>query len=671
MRVLTWNINGVRTIPQYHPWNTFKTFNDILDNLNADIICFQEMKTSRSTITKPVAIPSSYHSFFSFPSRKTGYSGVAIYTRAESVAALKAEEGLTGFLQPKPPLTDAERVSNDVTYPPYLLEEHDPRDEGLELDLLTLDSEGRAVIVDFGLFVLINVYCPNDGVGTEERDKFKMDYHRLLELRVRGLIEKEGREVIVVGDINSCAAVIDHCEGTLMVSRGQAMGMQGDEGFYEREYRRWIRDWLLPEDGGVGCMVDIVRRFWPNRKGMYTCWNTKISARESNYGTRIDYILITKGLVPWIKAADIQQDVKGSDHCPVYIDLHDEIQNADGSITRLRDMLGMPLKDSNPADPPRLAAKFWDEYSGKQMQLDKFFGRKTMRSTTSTSTMASTENVVLTDIESTTASQVTARETPDVECLSRLSVMVADMPDNGDSHPPPLTPSASSPPALDLSIDSEKSTSALHSSVIPTIATTSGTTVSAGRPIKRKQTTLEKVVSKRQKGKKRDIEKGGVSELGGQTKLFSFFAKPVDGTSSKEKAKETSSPTKIFELDTDESDVLEVIGNEEDCQTEPLGSSQPSLDNGEQSKQAWSALLAPTPIPRCKVHNEPAKEYKVNKPGPNKGKRFFLCSRPVGPGYAGRPERLPDEVDPQYRCNFFKWSSDARKEVKRMNSLGL
>ena len=59
--------------------------------------------------------------------------------------------------------------------------------------------------------MLINVYCPNTGTGTNEREKFKRNYHKLLEGRVDALI-KEDRGVMVVGDLSACAAVQDHCE---------------------------------------------------------------------------------------------------------------------------------------------------------------------------------------------------------------------------------------------------------------------------------------------------------------------------------------------------------------------------------------------------------------------------------------------------------------------------
>lgn len=280
------------------------------------------MKTSRKLFTQSTATPPSFDAFISLPLKKTGYSGVATYTRSSTAVPLKAEEGLTGLLQPKPPLSPGERISSPSTYPPSLLEDASDADE---LDFPDLDSEGRAILLDFGLFVLINTYCPNDG-GTPEREAYKMAYHKLLSARVQGLIALEKREVIVVGDLNACAAVIDHCEGDLIVAKGHAEGQEGEDGFWGKGYRRWLRDWV----GEGGPMVDVVRKFWPDRKGMYTCWNTKLSARETNYGTRIDFVLVTPGLLPWIKAADTLPSIKGSDHCPVFVDFHDEITDADG-----------------------------------------------------------------------------------------------------------------------------------------------------------------------------------------------------------------------------------------------------------------------------------------------------------------------------------------------------
>lgn len=195
------------------------------------------------------------------------------------------------MIQPKIPLEPQERVSKWENYPPQqdhpTLQDDSADGEEGEVDYKSLDAEGRALVIDFGLFVLINTYCPNDSSTpatpvtpspTLSRDKYKKQYHQLLSSRVESLIKNEKRQVVVLGDINACAAVIDHCEGDIMVSRARKANNleKGDEsGFWDREGtgegRKWLRDWLCNQDGTGGPMVDIVRRFWPERQGMYTC----------------------------------------------------------------------------------------------------------------------------------------------------------------------------------------------------------------------------------------------------------------------------------------------------------------------------------------------------------------------------------------------------------------
>jgi AP endonuclease-2 len=543
------------------------------------------MKSSRQNLPKAVGVPPSYHSFFSFPLQKHGYSGVAVYARADVVLPCKAEEGLTGLLQPKPPLSSAERVSVREAYPDETMAE-----VASDLDFRSLDSEGRALVVDFGLFVLVNVYCPNDGTETEERLQYKMDFHRMLEARVKGLVEIEKREVIIVGDLNACAAVIDHAEGNLMVSRGQAEGMEGEDGFWARDVRRWLRSWLISEDiGNSGTLVDVVRRFWPDRKCMYTCgsisflfyfhfhprymwisgWNTKISARESNYGTRIDYILVTPGLLPWIKAGDIQPEIKGSDHCPVFIDLHDQIIDSNGGVVNLRDVLGRRALDT---EPPRIAAKFWDEY--KQRLLDTFFGKKAD------------------PIPKPTPPQPQAPLDPPTPSATLKS-------ENDDIGMSTKTASAASPSSELL--DDQNSSGSQPLSSTPTSS-------SAG-PAKRKRNTQEPVPSSSKKLKKDEPK----PKKTGQTSLASFFSKPSA----------SSSKTKLSTADLIDADYKLALSLSQESSPPRASSSQ---SNGE-SKKAWTTLLAPIKPPLCEVHGEPTKELTVNKPGPNKGKNFFICAR--------------------------------------------
>ncbi|KAJ3842825.1 hypothetical protein F5878DRAFT_529081 [Lentinula raphanica] len=99
-------------------------------------------------------------------------------------------------------------------------------------------------------------------------------------------------------------------------------------------------------------------------------------------------------------------------------------------------------------------------------------------------------------------------------------------------------------------------------------------------------------------------------------------------------------------------------------QTESSSSSTPvPLVASSSSQEAWKTLLKPPEPPKCLVHNEVAEQFRVNKPGVNKGRSFCVCSRPVGPGYdKGRSERPREEVDSRWKCNFFVWSSDLGTE---------
>ena len=212
------------------------------------------MKSSRQAIDRNFALPDNYDTFLSFPSEKGkgGYSGVSVYTK---VRPRKAEEGLTGLLQPKPPLDSSERISSVYPQAHEMALMADEKGNA-PLTLHALDAEGRGLVVDFGLFVLINVYCPN--LTSEERMAFKMNYHYLLQERVRQLIQVDRREVIVVGDINVTATPNDHCDGHLPSYEAT---------FWDEPHRKWFREWLYPR----GPMHDVVRSFWPDRKAMYTC----------------------------------------------------------------------------------------------------------------------------------------------------------------------------------------------------------------------------------------------------------------------------------------------------------------------------------------------------------------------------------------------------------------
>ncbi|PAV19983.1 DNase I [Pyrrhoderma noxium] len=605
MRLLTWNINGIRTLPKYHPWNALKTGDAILNELGADIICFQEIKSSRQMVQKDLALPESYDAFFSFPIAKGGYSGVSVYTKRSQCQPLKAEEGLSGHLQSglKPPLTSEERISCDLplAHELNLLEDSAT---ATHLDLYELDKEGRALILDFGLFVLINLYCPNE--TSDARLPYKMNFHLLLEERVRRLVEIDKREVIVTGDIN-----------------GFLLGPPGTE-----------------------------------------C--TPVGTKKS------------------MPHGDILPSIKGSDHCPVYIDLHDEIVNEDGVNMSLKEFMKL---DEEIRGTPRLATKYWAEYSGKQKLLSNFFGKKgaVIASEASTPIVSSIDKdsppFIDPDVAQSVSTEGKRRAVLNTQTVSQVVLPTLD--DIKPSSKEELVERPTENPLTATNISATDSHDSLDGSSIPTTST-KRKKMQADSNYPPQATKKAKTTEQKSKSKAKSTKK-----LSSQSKLSSFFTESSPSQDQKDTKQKTIPPGNSLDAEVIDVDALmdasDAIDNQcsqpqsqSQFQASPPPTPSPSLtvpgssvsdvedEKEKKGSHSWSALFARVEPPRCIVHGEPARQFTVNKPGPNRGKTFFVCSRPVGPGYdAGRDVRRREEVDPRYRCNYFKWSQDLKRESLR------
>ena len=400
----------------------------------------------------------------------------------------------------------------------------------------------------------------------------------------------------------------------------------------------------------------------------YLGWNTKLSARASNYGTRIDYVLITPGLEKWVKAADIQAHVKGSDHCPVFVDLFDEIEE-NGQILKLRDLLGKrPSETAEPADPPPLASKHWDEYSGKQKLLSSFFGKgKAVKEPSVDAEAASGHSQSHTPAE-------TPRPTP-----SRAQSSSSETTTNFPVSSPAASSAKRGPP-----VDSDRPTSSLP---------TKKPKVAPGKP---------------EKGKEKERTKPKASAGKGQPSMAAFFGGTSQTSSSKEggqpkkdsrqgkaKAQPTDSPEAQEDIEILDSsppstsqslETREVVEVDEEAdyrlalalsqqeqeeyeasQSQPPSSSQPTH---EIARTAWQSLLKPPTAPLCTVHGEPTKEWTVNKAGANKGKRFYLCARPLGPGWDTAAGKGGKGAVGEWRCDYFKWAKDVKRETAKAGKSG-
>lgn len=236
-----------------------KGFLDWLSEESPDILGVQEIKAQEDQLPKKLLNPDGYHAYWN-PAERKGYSGVAIFSKT------KANKIVTDF--------------------------------GGSI----LEQEGRTIQAHFDDFVLLNVYFPN-GKRNEERLQFKMDFYDAF-LKHINILKDQGETVIFCGDVNTAHKEID-------LARPQPNSTVS--GFLPQE-RAWI-DRVIKEG-----YIDTFRDFNDN-PDEYTFWDQKSRARDRNVGWRIDYFFIDKKQRNHVKDAFIMQDVMGSDHCPLGIEI--------------------------------------------------------------------------------------------------------------------------------------------------------------------------------------------------------------------------------------------------------------------------------------------------------------------------------------------------------------
>ncbi|KAL7418457.1 Class II abasic (AP) endonuclease [Cryptotrichosporon argae] len=742
MRILSWNVNVLRTCLDYHPFSAMKKRNveGLLDELGAEIACFQEHKTRRTQLDKPTACPGAYDAFYTFPRSRTGYAGVCTYVDARAAVPLRAEEGITGTLLAdprgpmRPPWAPDERVGS---YPNWNAVEWETTDDGAPFDARSLDMEGRAVVLDFGLFVLFNLYCPNE--TNDARRPYKMNFLTALQLRV-GALHAAGRNVIIVGDLNTMRAPIDSGEGGIRSSAEQ---------HYAHPARGRLDAWCRDPDG----VVDVTRECWPDREGMFTCWNLKLDARPSNYGSRIDYVLVSPALRPWVAHADILPNVYGSDHCPVYVDLHETIPDPaePGRTLVLRDLMDPPGRPACTApvfgerqdragrpEPPRFATRHWDEFSGRQRTLMGLWGAGKQKkdsgleggavglgkSTGSAGKPVSEDAVDAADGGISTADNdvrgvvANSAEPPTGMADEALPLSLAraafssldrGSPPASTSQTPPMqasmptpapsytqaTSTAASQPVVPLAGPSPIRSPLTAISPAPAApaskraSTSAAIDLTADSPPPRKAKPLPAVKGARDKGKAKET---GTA----QPSLASFWgaskAKPASPSQSpaarQRSASAVAASPRAAELGAEPSPVSVAVAVEADDPDPPgppatadqdadaayaqaIADAETEAEAARESRKTeaapvWAHVFAKKKVPVCTVHQRACKDYIVKIQGPNKGKRFWLCSMPVGPGYdTGRSKRPRDEVNHEYRCDFFLWDSATKRETAK------
>jgi exodeoxyribonuclease-3 len=221
----------------------------------SDIVCLQEIKAKEEQINSTIFESMGYSCFWN-PAERPGYSG-------------------TGTLYKiKPPTTS------------------------FGMGIEKFDCEGRIIQSSLPNFELFNIYFPNGGEELK-RVPYKLDFFDNL-LNYCKKLRASGKEIIITGDFN-----IAHKEIDLKNPKAN----QKNTGFLPEE-REWVDKYL---DAGY---IDIFRKLYPEDI-KYTWWTYRFNARQNNVGWRIDYFLISDGLLQQIKDVEIHSEIMGSDHCPV------------------------------------------------------------------------------------------------------------------------------------------------------------------------------------------------------------------------------------------------------------------------------------------------------------------------------------------------------------------
>ena len=236
-----------------------KGFLDWLDQEQPDILCLQETKAHIDQLTAEILTDHGYHTYWHSGERR-GYSGVATFCKEEP---LYVQEGL-----------------------------------GIE----RYDAEGRVLVTEHENFLLYNIYFPN-GQKDNVRLQYKLDFYNDLLPIINEQVES-GNNVVVTGDWNTAHHPIDLARPKQNVNTSGFMPI-------EREKLD-----MYVENG----WIDTFRLFHPEGD-RYSWWTYRFGARERNVGWRIDYFFVNEGFVDNIEDADIHDEVMGSDHCPVSLEL--------------------------------------------------------------------------------------------------------------------------------------------------------------------------------------------------------------------------------------------------------------------------------------------------------------------------------------------------------------
>lgn len=248
MKLISWNVNGIRAVAK-------KGLDEIIANLDADIICFQETKATVEQVKETLEFAEEYTVYANEAERK-GYSGTAILSRVPVM-----------------------NVSYDMN-----IEEH--------------DQEGRVICVELENCYVLTVYTPNSGSALARLDYRSQWDHDFADYLSKLQAQKP---IVLCGDLNVAHREIDLARPKPNYNKSAGFTQTEIDGL----------EGLLALD-----LVDSFRHLHPEEV-KYSWWSYRAGARGKNIGWRIDYWLVDRRLEEQLQHADILNEVMGSDHCPV------------------------------------------------------------------------------------------------------------------------------------------------------------------------------------------------------------------------------------------------------------------------------------------------------------------------------------------------------------------
>ena len=611
----------------------------MFDGLGSDIVVMQELKIQRKDLRDDMVLLDGWDCYFSLPKHKKGYSGVGIYTRNATCAPIRAEEGLLGVL-PSPsgvPYCELPEDQSIGGYPTaFQIAE-------LGVDPAALDAEGRCLVIEFPAFILFGVYSPANSNGL--RDDFRYGFICALDCRIRNLI-RNGKRVVLVGDLNVSR---DESDTAKAFEDCRKNGITHED-YISTPNRRIFNQLLVggevvgerDEGREIGVLWDTTRGFHPTRKGMYTHWETKVNARPGNFGGRIDFVLVTESMKPWIKYANIQEGLLGSDHCPVFADFHDRVQLGQGEVA-LSDVTNPPgvfvngerKQDWRLQNVPAFSAKKMPEFDKRRSIMSMF---------SASSSTKSPAKPPAESINSASSLQLESSRKPARDAASNTAAELSEVSNEGTEASP-----AKRKASATIKEKPEK-----RQKPDPKAQSSKG------------QQSLKGFFRTQEKqGNGSPTKKAMQEKANGITNATSTTANVAAHLS--EPASATVGDRGMEEEDIQQADTTTTPPANTASPT-PSASPSPSeisnqLAANEQSQRSWNALFTKPAAPLCESHDEPCKTMQTKKKGSNQGRSFWMCARHLGP--SGEKER-----GTQWRCGTFIWCSDwtGKKEGSKTNS---